>query len=258
MSKICGISIAKNAIKYDYCLKESILSMIEACDYVIVAYVHSEDGTKELLESIDSDKLKILYLTEDDWNLFNDKNRLSYITNIAIEEADRMGFLYVFSVQADEVLHEKSYNALRRAVTNNGEGYLCKRINLWHSPYLELNVPHNRMPCSDVILRLAKASYRAYDDAESIAAPAEFGFIEQIQIYHMGFVRKREVMKDKIINMQVGVFSMSNYDNKLDQCDVFAPELWFDPVKDLKPIEGSLPLLIQNWAKERDYTEKPQ
>lgn len=68
----------------------------------------------------------------------------------------------------------------------------------------------------------------------------------------MGFVRKREVMKAKVINMQEGVFEMANHDIKLDRSDIFQPELWFDD-NDLKLIDEPLPLLIQNWAKERLY-----
>ena len=69
----------------------------------------------------------------------------------------------------------------------------------------------------------------------------------------MGFVRKREVMRGKIINMQVDVFGMEHYDSKLDESELFNPDLWFDPKTDLKPIDEPLPAIIQNWAKERVY-----
>jgi hypothetical protein len=69
----------------------------------------------------------------------------------------------------------------------------------------------------------------------------------------MGFVRKREVMKGKIIHMQVGIFEMEKHDEKLDVDDMFHPEFWFDPKKDLRPIDEPLPLIIQKWAKERIY-----
>ncbi len=250
MNKLAGISIAKNAIKYDYCLKESILSMLGVCDYVICAYVESEDDTLPILESINASNFKILHLTEDDWNFYNDKNRLSYITNIAIQEADRMGFQYVLYIQADEILHESSYESIRKAVESNEEAFFLNRINLWKDCNHQLNVPQERKPCSTEVIRLAKAKYRAYDDAESIAAPVKY-IIEDAYIFHYGFVRKKEVMKDKIINMQVGVFSMSNYDSKLDQCDVFNPDLWFEPEKDLIQIQIPTPKIMEEWVKKR-------
>jgi hypothetical protein len=253
MNKLCGISIAMMANKYDYCVKESIISMLPICDYVIVCYVESNDGTLELLKSIKSDKIEILELTLNDWNLYNSCERLSYITNIGIQKADKLGFQYILSLQADEILDPSSFPAIKAALNVGAEGYLCTRINLWKSPYLELSVEHNRLPCSRYISRLAKSCYRAYSDAESIGVQSVEDFVHHIKIWHMGFVRKREVMKSKIINMQVGVFSMSNYDSKLDQCELFNPDLWFDPKNDLTPITGELPIIIQEWAKERVY-----
>lgn len=250
MPKLCGISIAKNVIKFDYCIKESILSMLEVCDYVVVAYVESEDNTLELLESINSQRLEILHLTEKDWNFYNDKNRLNYITNIAIQHADRLGFEYVLYVQADEVLHESSYESVRRAMQNNAEAYMVSRVNLWKSPDLELNVEPHRLPCSNYVIRLAKSNYRTYDDAESIGALADFGFVEQIKIIHYGFVRKKEVMKSKIINMQESVFGIS-HDPKLDECEIFNPDLWFNPETDLKPITFEHPAIMVDWVNER-------
>lgn len=250
MNKMCSVSLAKDVIKYDYCAKESILNMLEFSDYVIICYVESSDNTLELLKSIKSEKLEIIELTIDDWNFYNDKNRLSYITNIGIQKADKLGFQYVFSLQMDEIVHESSYESIRKAVESNEEAFFVNRINLWKTPEFQLNVPQERKPCSTEIIRLAKAKYRAYDDAESIAAPAQH-IIEDAHIFHYGFVRKKEIMKDKIINMQCGVFSMINYDSKLDLCDVFNPDLWFNPEKDLIPIKISTPKLMEEWVKTR-------
>jgi hypothetical protein len=251
MNKVCGVQLIKNGVKYDYCFKESIQSMLNCCDQVIVSYIPGEDTTLEVLESINDDRLKILHLTEDDWNMYNDKYRLSYLTNVAIQEADRLGFQYILSVQSDEVLHEDSYLAVRRAVNDNHEGYLCTRVNLWKSPDLELNVPQERLPCSNEVVRLAKISYRAFDDAESLFAPGIADYLDEIKIIHYGFVRKKEVMKSKIINMQEGVFGMGHHDPKLDEEEIFNPDLWFDPSKDLVPINFKHPVLIQDWVNER-------
>lgn len=256
MGSICGVTIVKSAIKYDYCIKECILSLLECCDYVVCVFVASlqDDGTLELIKSIDNPLLRIVELPESDWNFIQGKERLSYITNIGIELADKLGFEYVLYVQSDEIIDNKSKLAIRQAVNEGGEGYLCKRINLWGSPYTELNIPISRMPCSTEVIRLTKANYRAVDDAESIAAPASFKYVNDIVIWHMGFVRKRSVMKSKIINMQEGVFAMANHDTKLDQEEEFNPTLWFNE-SDLKPISTPLPGVIRQWAADRsgDY-----
>ena len=250
MNKLCSVSIAKDVILYDYCAKETVLNMLEFSDYVIVCYVESNDGTLDLLKSIKSEKLEIIELTLSDWNFYNDKNRLSYITNIGIQKADKLGFQYVFSLQMDEILHENSYDLIRQAVEANNEAYFINRVNLWKTCDLQLNVPQERKPCSTEVIRLAKSKYRAYDDAESFNAPAVH-IIDNAFIYHYGFVRKKEVMKDKIKNMQQQVFGMADADAKLELCDVFNPDLWFNPETDLIPIKHEHPKVIQEWVKTR-------
>jgi hypothetical protein len=255
MNSLAGVQIVKNGIKYDYCFEESILSMLGCCDHVVIAYVVSEDATLTVLKGMVDKyptKMTLMILSEDDWNFYQDKHRLSYITNAAVQMADKMGFTYILSVQSDEVIHQDSYESIRKIVAKGEhDAYMCTRINLWKTPYLELNVPQERMPCSKYVIRLARSCYRTYDDAESFYAPATFDYVDDIVMYHMGFVRKKEVMKSKIINMQCDVFGMLDYDKKLNECEVFNPDLWFNPITDLIPIKEELPKLIKKWAKER-------
>jgi len=253
MNSICGVQFVRNGIQYDYCFEQSIFSMLECCDFVVVVDAGSTDGTLEKLYAINNPLLKIISLPNSEWEgqQGTGKSKLCYFTNIAIQEADRMGFSYVLSCQSDEVIHEASYEAIRKAVQDNDEGYLIRRVNLWKSPYLQLDVPQNRLPCSDYVLRLAKVNYRAYGDAESLNAPANEDYTNSIRMYHMGFVRRKKVMKDKIINMQEGVFEMGHHDPKLDGSDTFNPDLWFNPEDDLRPIDEPLPAVIEKWAFER-------
>ena len=112
-------------------------------------------------------------------------------------------------------------------------------------------MPQERKPCSTEIIRLARTHYRSYGDAESLAVDnSNTAYMNGIVIWHYGFVRKKEVMKDKIINMQCRVFDMEHYDNKLDQSEVFNSELWFKG-DDLKPIKEPHPAIIQKWILGR-------
>ena len=251
MNKLCGTLFIRNGIEFDYCFKESIQCLLEFCDYVIVVDAGSDDGTLEELQKIDSPILKIISLPKSDWENQHGKEKLNFFTNVAIQEADRLGFTWNFNLQSDEIVHEDSYAAIREAIQYDHESIMCTRVNLWKSPYLQLNVPHSRMPCSSQILRLAKTSCRSYGDAESLQAnTCTFDYVEKIRIYHMGFVRKKEVMKSKIINMQENIFNVP-HDIKLDMEEVFNPDLWFNPEIDLKPITEKLPKIIEKWAQER-------
>lgn len=249
---LAGTLFIFNGNRYDYCFKEAIQCLLEFCDHVVVA-AGGDDRTLNDVLSIASDRLTVIKISQETWDAEHGKEKLNYFTNVAIQHAEGLGYEYQFNLQADEILHEKSYAEIRKAIESGADGYLCKRINLWQSPYLQLDVPQERKPCSTEIIRLTKTKYRSVDDAENIAVPLADRYYENgIRIYHMGFVRKREVMKVKIINMQCNVFGMADYDKKLNESDIFNPNLWFDG-DDLKPIDEPLPKLIKNWAKERYY-----
>jgi glycosyltransferase involved in cell wall biosynthesis len=252
MAKTLGGSLfIKDGNKFDYCFKESIRCLLEFCDKVVICVVPTDDGTYEtVLDMAAMDKrILIRGIKDADWHhmAFQTKHRLSIFTNYAIEMLDTD---YVFNLQSDEILDPSSYEYVRKAIEEGQEGYLCSRINLWGSPYTQLNVPHERKPCSTEIVRLAKTCYRAYDDAESIAAPVDSKYLEQIKIWHMGFVRKREVHPAKIREMQGDIFKCG-VDSKLEGMEVFDSTKWFTS-DDLIPIQGELPPLIQKWAKERE------
>lgn len=254
MSKTLGGSLfIRNGEKFDYCYKESIRCLLEFCDKVVVCVVPTEeDETYTKMKTLDRaywPKLTVRVVPDRDWRLmdFQNKYRLSIFTNYAIEMLDTD---YVFNLQGDEIVDPSSYEWIRKAIEEGQDGYLCSRVNLWGSPYTQLNVPHHRKPCSTEIVRLAKTCYRAYDDAESLAAPVDSKYLDQIKIWHMGFVRKREIHPSKIREMQGNIFKCG-VDAKLEGMEVFDSAKWFTE-NDLIPIEGELPPLIRQWAKERE------
>lgn len=252
MSKTLGGSLfIRNGCKFDYPFEQAIQCLLEFCDKVCICLVPTDDLTDEIIYDLfkGNSKVIIRQMYDGDWQLmdFHTKHRLSIFTNYAIEMLDTD---YVFNLQGDEIVDPGSYQWIRAAIEEGQEGYLCNRINLWGSPYTQLNVPHHRKPCSTEIVRLAKACYRAYDDAESLAAPVDSKYLDQIKIWHMGFVRKREVHPAKIREMQGSIFKCG-VDSKLEGMEVFDSTKWFGP-EDLVPIEGELPPLIRQWAKERE------
>lgn len=254
MNKTLGGSLfIRNGCKFDYPFVQAIQCLLEFCDKVCVCVVETDDNTlmniyDTLAQNENKNKLIIRTISNFDWERmeFQAKYRLSIFTNYAIEMLDTD---YVLNLQGDEIVDPASYEWIRKAMVLGQESYLCKRINLWGSPYTQLNVPHHRKPCSTEIIRLAKTCYRAYDDAESLAAPCNNSFLNDIKIWHLGFVRKREIHPAKIREMQGSIFKCG-VDTKLEGMEVFDSTKWFGP-EDLIPIEGELPPLIQQWAAER-------
>ena len=58
--KVSGFTFVKNAVKYGYPVVESITSLLPIVDEMIVCLGDSEDETNKLIESIGSDKIKII------------------------------------------------------------------------------------------------------------------------------------------------------------------------------------------------------
>jgi hypothetical protein len=272
-----GAIFVRNAIQYDYNIIESINCLLAMCDEVVVLDAGSTDGTLSLimehlktvvgdcnLETLNNDftwsvsskagnKVTLVVMRPEDWNNQHGKEKLALFQNVALE---RLRTDYVFLLQADEIVHEDSFPWIRQAMEDNLESYLCHRINLWGNPDHYLDVPQERKPCSDVVLRLAKKGALSYGDGESLEAlPTYDKYVEKIKILHYGFVRNRKVMVDKIINMQANVFEITP-DSKLDGMILFDPFVWFSK-EDLKPLVITHPVFIQQWVEQRrkEYQE---
>jgi glycosyltransferase involved in cell wall biosynthesis len=249
---LAGTLFVYNGKSQDYCYLEAIRCLQELCDFVIVCDAGSTDGTRERLRKLQQKVgwLALIECEKGEWESQRGKEKLNHFTNKAIEMAEFMGFDYQFNLQADEIIHEDSYPYIREAIELDQEAFQCRRINLWGSPFTRLNVPQNRLPCSEVILRLAKTHCRSYGDAESLqSGTCSMDYINKIRLYHMGFVRDRKIHPDKIRHMQKDVFLLDP-DKKLEGMEVFDPWKWFDR-EDVIPIGEPLPKLIQKWALDR-------
>ena len=108
--KVSGATFVRNAIQFDYPVAESISSILPICDEFVVNVGESEDDTLGLIRSIGDPRLRIV---ESAW----DENRreggriLSEQTDIALAECRGD---WVFYIQADEVMHEKYLDPVRR------------------------------------------------------------------------------------------------------------------------------------------------
>src|SRR5882757_3150913 len=64
--RVAGFLFIRNAIKYNYPVREALLSMLPLCDEVFVSIGNSEDDTIGLIESLGSPKIRISHTIWDD------------------------------------------------------------------------------------------------------------------------------------------------------------------------------------------------
>lgn len=134
--KISGFTIVRNAITFEYPVIEAILSILAICDEFVVAVGASSDGTRALIESIASPKIRIVDTQWDD-SLRTNGTVLALETNKAIAmlspDTD-----WAFYIQADEVVHEKYLPAIQQAMKEykdkpSVDGLLFKYLHFYGS-----------------------------------------------------------------------------------------------------------------------------
>jgi glycosyltransferase involved in cell wall biosynthesis len=111
--KISGFTIARNVIKFNYPIIESIESILPICDEFIVNVGDSEDDTLALIQSIKSDKIRVIQNT---WDMSQGKEVLSHQTNLALKQCRGD---WAFYLQSDEVIHEDDLPRLKSIMQKN-------------------------------------------------------------------------------------------------------------------------------------------
>lgn len=111
--KITGFSFIRNAIKFDYPIREAVLSVLPLVDEIVVAVGKSEDATLDLVANLAPQKIRIV---ETEWN-----DALREGGRVLAEETQKaysaiQGGDWAIYIQGDEVLHEADYPAIRGAM----------------------------------------------------------------------------------------------------------------------------------------------
>ncbi len=130
--KLSGFTFIRNAVSFDYPVIESISSILPIVDEFIVNVGPDEDGTLELIKSIDNPKIKII---QSAWNPNIKKGGHVYAqqTNIALFNCSGK---WAFYLQADEVVHEEDLPVIMDHVDryiddDRVEGLALEELTFW-------------------------------------------------------------------------------------------------------------------------------
>jgi glycosyltransferase involved in cell wall biosynthesis len=199
--KVTGFTFIRNAVRFDYPIVEAVRSILPLCDSVIVALGASDDGTEELVQSIDPAKVKIVPTVWDD-TIREGGRVLAEETNkaLAAVPTDSDWALYI---QGDEVLHEHSYEPLTTAMqrllfARNVDGLLFNYLHFYGSyDYVGTSPNWYR---NEIRLFKPNRGVTSYRDAQGFRKGAE----EKLSvvpvdawIYHYGWVKPPAAMQRK-------------------------------------------------------------
>ncbi len=194
--KVCGFSFLKNAVKFDYPAAEAIKSILPVCDHFIVAVGDCDDGTAEMVRSLDP-KVEVIR------TVWEEKHREGgRVLALETDKAFRAippEYDWCFYIQGDEVVHEKYLPNIRKAMEDNlsntkVEGLLFKYLHFFgsydyvgqaHSWYRRPRsaahkeqqgyFPHTAMP----------SGFRVKPRYASLTLPSSM-----LSIYHYGYTRE--------------------------------------------------------------------
>ena len=200
--KVCGFTIVKNAVRFDYPVVEAIQSILPLCDKVIVTVGDSDDGTRDLIASIADKKIEILDTVWDP-ALKEGGRVLAAETNKALD-AIPPEYDWCFYIQADEVLHERFHPAIRAAMEdylgNRAVDGLLFRYRHFYGTY-DYVADSRRWYRYEIRIVRNDSSIRSWNDAQgfrrkdgSKLTAAQSGG----EMYHYGWVRPPKLMKDKV------------------------------------------------------------
>jgi len=200
--KISGFTIARNVIKYNYPIIESIHSILPICDEFIVNVGDSQDGTLDLIKSINSEKIRII---ENVWDMRQGKEVLSYQTNLALKECRGE---WAFYLQSDEVIHEMDHQRLKNTMLKylNCPDVDTLRFRWFHfyGSYYRYRVDHGWYQKQDRVIR-NNGQIESYGDAFAFCRKDGQPLRRKNTgafIYHYGWVHSQEVMSQRRKNAE--------------------------------------------------------
>ncbi len=199
--KVCGFTFIRNAQKFDFPVKEAILSVLPLCDHFVVAVGDSEDNTKQLIQNITPEKITIV---ETVWDIKLTKGGAVYAdeTNKAFDAIPE-DFDWCFYIQGDEVLHEKYLDTLKKVMQENlkrkeVDGLLFGFRHFYGTYDYVGDCRH--WYNNEIRVIRNNRQIRSYRDAQGFRKNGKKLNVVPVaaEIYHYGWVRHPEFMQQKI------------------------------------------------------------
>ena len=259
--KVSGFTFVKNAVKFSFPVVESITSILPLCHEFIVSVGDSDDGTLELIQSINSPKIKIIRSVWDH-SLREGGKVLAVETNKAFDAVSEDSD-WAFYIQADEVVHEKYHETIKQEMLRwkdhpEVEGLLFKYLH-FYGTYDYLGDSRKWYRNEIRIIRNDK-SIRSYKDAQGFRKNDQKLKVKPINayVYHYGYVKHPADMKKKEWDMNRHWHDDSWIKENVQETAHFD----YSKIDSLAKFTGTHPAVMQkrvneiNWHLDLDPTRK--
>lgn len=249
-----GFTMIRNGVALDYCFEPCIQSLLDCCDIVSVSVATGEDETEQFIRDWVSREPR-LSINIYDWP--NPQGDADFFVKWIQYARQHTVADMVIELDADEVLHENSYETIQK-LKDRGGRFSCKfhRYNFWRDA--QHLVPHGvclghevvRLGPQDVFM--PSDGYHP-DGQELIMMQCEAP--GPLEIHHYGFLRKTEAFFKKARAIQ-GYF-FKTFDPRLEAVENRSDWMTQPGVtgweNDLLEFKGTHPERMKGWLGQRGY-----
>jgi hypothetical protein len=259
--KVLGFTFVRNAQKFDYPVRESLMSLVPLCDAVEIAVGDSEDDTRQWISDLNLPNVHIHDTVWDD--SLREGGRV-----LAVETDKAFSFIpndtdWVIYLQADEVLHESDYKAIREAMEKykdvpEVEGLLFH----YHHFYGTYDFVGDSRTWYKYEIRILKyhPNIRSYKDAQGFRIDDRKINVVKIpaHVYHYGWVKSPEHQLAKQLSFNKWWHSDAWVDQRFSNAQTFD----YSSIDSIKRFEGTHPAIMKerlarlNWTLDFDPTQK--
>ncbi len=247
--KVCGFTFVKNAVKLDFPVLESIRSALPLCDKFIVVLGDCNDGTREIIERIGSNKIQIIDSVWDESQ--KSGGRVYALETDKAFQAIGPEFDWCLYIQADEVLHEKDYPKIQDSLVKwhkhrAVEGLLFNYCHFYGSfDYVGNSRKWYR---NEIRIIRNDKTIQSYRDAQGFRKQGRKLAVAPVEatIYHYGWVRPPAIMQQKC-NVVKNYYSGETRESEVFEFDY---EQNFDA---LAKFEGSHPKVMLKRIEAKNW-----
>ncbi len=259
--KVSGFTFIRNALKFDYPIIEAIRSILPLCDEVLVAVGNSEDETLALIDSIDSEKIKIIKTIWDDSQREGGRV-LAMETDKAFRAISKDSEWAVY-IQGDEVIHEDHHDEIRQAMKQfkdnpNVDGLLFNYRHFYGS-YDYVGISSNWYKHEIRVVKNDPSIY-SYRDAQGFRKKADEKLtVVALEAYvnHYGWVKDPRAMQLKQESFQKLWHDDEWVKQNVPKVEFYAYE---EHISELSLFDGQHPAVMEdriarlNWKFDHDIS----
>ena len=259
--KVCGFTFIRNAVRFDYPIVEAITSVLPMCNEFIVLVGNSDDNTRNLIERIGSDKIRIYDSVWDD-SIRDGGRVLAQETNKAMQYLTD-DTTWAFYIQGDEVIHERYHKTIHDAMElhkydSRVEGLLMN-YNHFYGSY-DFIGDSTKWYRKEVRIIRKDSSINSFRDAQGFQKngwPLKVKAVDAF-VYHYGWVKPPEKQLEK----QKYFHKLWHNDEWVEKNIISVEKFDYSQIDSLAHFKGTHPLVMEkrilstNWKFDFDPTKK--